>query len=102
MQRYHRKNGEEQPFWKLGPFEIRLPFIHYRWETAEMMQELIMLVLSLGMIPLLQSLLGLPYEVALDYVVVCGIGYMLPTLLGVPFGPGWITPGIFVVMLYMC
>ncbi|HLR16623.1 MAG TPA: solute carrier family 23 protein [Alcanivoracaceae bacterium] len=101
MQRYHRKNGEEQPFWKLGPFEIRLPFIHYRWETAEMMQALIMFVVSLGMIPLLQSLLGLPYEVALAYVVVCGIGFMLPALLGVPFVPGWITPAIPVVMLYM-
>jgi len=101
MQRYHRQHGEEQPFWKLGPFELRLPFIHYRWETAEMIQALIMFVVSLGMIPLLQNLLGLPYEVALAYVVVCGIGFMLPALLGVPFVPGWITPAIPVVILYM-
>lgn len=101
MQRYHRQHGEEQPFWKLGPFEVRLPFIHYRWESAEMIQALIMFVVSLGMIPLLQNLLGLPYEVALAYVVVCGIGFMLPALLGVPFVPGWITPAIPVVILYM-
>lgn len=101
MQLYHRKEGEQQPYWGFGPFQIRLPFVHYRWETAEMIQALIMFVVSLGMIPLLQNLLGLPYEVALAYVVVCGIGFMLPALLGVPLVPGWITPAIPVVILFM-
>lgn len=101
MQLYQRKGGEEQPFWPAGPFKIRLPFIHYRWETAEMFQALIMFVVSLGMIPLLEKYLGLPYDVALAYVTVCGIGFMLPALLGVPFVPGWITPGIPVVLLFL-
>ena len=101
MQLIHRKDGAEQPFWAFGPFKIRLPFVHYRWETAEMLQALIMLVVSLGMIPLLQKFLGLPYDVALAYVVVCGIGFMLPALLGVPLVPGWITPGIPVVLLFL-
>lgn len=101
MQLYQRKDGEEQPFWPAGPFKIRLPFIHYRWETAEMFQALIMFVVSLGMIPLLEKYLGLPYDVALAYVTVCGIGFMLPALLGVPFVPGWITPGIPVVLLFL-
>lgn len=98
MQLYNRKDGDEQPYWPLGPFKVRLPFVHYRWETAEMLQALIMFVVSLAMIPLLQKYLGLPYEVALAYVVVCGIGFMLPALLGVPLVPGWITPGIPVVL----
>ncbi|MDY7219269.1 solute carrier family 23 protein [Denitrificimonas sp. JX-1] len=101
MQLYQRKNGEEQPFWPAGPFKIRLPFIHYRWETAEMFQALIMFVVSLGMIPLLEKYLGLPYDVALAYVTVCGIGFLLPALLGVPYVPGWITPGIPVVLLFL-
>ena len=101
MQLYQRKDGEEQPYWPAGPFKIRLPFIHYRWETAEMFQALIMFVVSLGMIPLLEKYLGLPYDVALAYVTVCGIGFMLPALLGVPFVPGWITPGIPVVLLFL-
>ena len=101
MQLYQRKHGEEQPYWKAGPFKVRLPFVHYRWETAEMFQALIMFVVSLGMIPLLEKYLGLPYDVALAYVVVCGIGFMLPALLGVPFVPGWITPGIPVVLLFL-
>ncbi|MEJ6656888.1 MAG: solute carrier family 23 protein [Pseudomonas sp.] len=101
MQVYKRADGAEQPYWPCGPFKIRLPFIHYRWEMAEMLQALIMFVVSLGMIPLLQAYLGLPYDVALAYVVVCGVGFMLPALLGVPFVPGWITPGIPVVLLFL-
>ncbi|MFT7366761.1 MAG: hypothetical protein ACI9OW_001666 [Marinobacter psychrophilus] len=49
MQMFHRKNGEEQPYWPAGPFQIRLPFVHYSWEFAEMAQALIMFVVSLGM-----------------------------------------------------
>ena len=101
MQLYNRKDGDEQPSWKAGPFRVRLPFVHYRWETAEMLQALIMFVVSLAMIPLLEKYLGLPYDVALAYVVVCGIGFMLPALLGVPMVPGWITPGIPVVLLFL-
>lgn len=101
MQLYNRKDGDEQPYWPLGPFKVRLPFVHYRWETAEMLQALIMFVVSLAMIPLLEKYLGLPYDVALAYVVVCGIGFMLPALLGVPLVPGWITPGIPVVLLFL-
>ncbi|PAU65951.1 xanthine/uracil/vitamin C permease [Pseudomonas sp. PIC25] len=101
MQVFKRRDGDEQPHWSLGPFKVRLPFVHYRWETAEMLQALIMFVVSLGMIPLLEKYLGLPYDVALAYVVICGIGFMLPALLGVPLVPGWITPGIPVVLLFL-
>ena len=101
MHIFKRADGAEQPFWACGPFKIRLPFVHYRWETAEMLQALIMFVVSLGMIPLLEKYLGLPYDVALAYVVVCGVGFMLPALLGVPMVPGWITPAIPVVLLFL-
>ncbi len=96
-----RKHGEEHPYWPAGPFKIRLPFIHYRWEWPETVQALIMFVVAMGMIPLLEKYLGLPYDVALAYVVVCGIGFILPNMLGVPYVPGWITPAIPVVVLYL-
>ncbi|MFO7860398.1 MAG: xanthine/uracil/vitamin C permease [Desulfosalsimonas sp.] len=98
---YKRKEGEEQPYWPFGPFKIRLPLIHYRWEWIEFFQALILFVVSLAMIPLLEKYLGLPYEIALAYVFVCGIGFMLPAFLGVPMVPGWITPAIPVVLLYL-
>lgn len=53
-----RKYGEEQPYWPAGPFKIRLPFVHYRWEIPEMIQGLFMFVVSLGMIPLLEQYLA--------------------------------------------
>ncbi len=101
MQVYKRKEGQEQPYWPLGPFKVRLPFVHYRWEMVEFVQALIMFVVSLAMIPLLEKYLGLPYDVALAYVFVCGIGFMLPALLGVSHVPGWITPAIPVVLIYL-
>lgn len=98
---YTRTEGAEQPYWPLGPFKIRLPLIHYRVEVAELVQGLIMFVVSLAMIPLLESHLGMPYEAALAGCVIAGIGYMLPALLGVPLVPGWITPAIPVVLLFL-
>ncbi|WP_299231023.1 xanthine/uracil/vitamin C permease [uncultured Halomonas sp.] len=96
-----REHGDEHPYWPLGPFKLRLPFIHFRWEIPETIQALVMFVIAMGMIPLLEQYLGLPYEVALAYVVVCGVGFMLPPLLGVPFIAGWITPAIPVVLLFL-
>lgn len=98
---YKRKTGEEQPYWGFGPFKIRLPLVHYRLEPAEAIQGLVLFVVSLGMIPLLEQHLGVPYDIALAYVVVCGVGFLLPTLLGVPMVPGWITPAIPVVVLFL-
>lgn len=98
---YHRNEGEEQPYWPFGPFKIRLPLIHYRWEWVEFVQAMILFVVSLAMIPLLEKHLGLSYEVALAYVFICGIGFMMPAVLGVPMVPGWITPAIPVVLLFV-
>lgn len=96
-----REFGEEHPYWPAGPFKIRLPFIHYRWEMAETVQALVLFVVAMGMIPLLKQYLGLPHDVALAFVAICGIGFLLPNLLGVPFVPGWITPAIPVVLLFV-
>ena len=101
MSFYKRKDGAEQPYWPVGPFKVRLPLVHYRLEKVEFIQALILFVVSLAMIPLLEKYLGLPYDVALAYVFVCGVGFMMPALLGVPFVPGWITPGIPVVLLFL-
>lgn len=101
MQFIKRTNGTEQPHWPLGPFKIRLPFIHYRWELPEMIQGFFMFVVGLAMIPLLENYIGMPYEAALAFTFIAGIGYLLPALLGVPLVPGWITPAIPVVLLYL-
>lgn len=96
-----RKYGEEQPYWPAGPFKIRLPFVHYRWELPEMIQGLFMFVVGLGMIPLLEQYLGVPYDAAIAFCVIAGFMYLLPSILGVPLVPGWITPAIPIVLLYL-
>ena len=101
MQYYKREEGKEQPYWPLGPFKVRLPFVHYRWEMVEFFQALVMFVVSLAMIPLLEKYLQLPYDVAIAFVFVCGVGFLLPGLLGVAHVPGWIAPAIPVVLIYL-
>lgn len=98
---YKRKEGEEQPYWPLGPFKLRLPFIHYKFESAECIQGVILSVVTISMIPLLQEHLGLPYDVAVAFIIICGIGNMIPAFLGSSFVPGWITPAVPLVVLFL-
>ena len=95
-----REHGKEQPHIPFGIFKVRIPFIHYKLEKAEFIQAFIMFVVSVSIIPILQQSLGLPYEVAMAYVFISGIGFLLPALLGEPVVPGWITPAIPIIVLY--
>ncbi|MFZ7214160.1 hypothetical protein ACLSYY_00755 [[Pasteurella] aerogenes] len=95
-----RKIGEPCPFIPLGPFKIRLPFIHYRFEWPDYFQGLLMCAVDLAAIPLLTQLLGMPFEVALAIIVLNGLFYLLHHLLGDPCVPGWITPAIPLIMVY--
>jgi len=95
-----RKYGEEAPHIPAGPFKIRLPFIHYRFEWPDYVQGLLMCAVDLSAIPLLIELLGMPFEVALAIIILNGLFYLLHHLLGDPAVPGWITPAIPLIMLY--
>jgi len=92
--------GEETPFIKAGPFKIRFPFIHYRFEIADYLQGLLMAAVCLGAIPLLMDTLGMPFNVALAIVILNGFLYTWHTLLGDPVIPGWITPAIPLLIAY--
>ncbi len=95
-----RKTGEESPCVDVGPFKIRLPFIHYRFEWPDYLQGLIMCAVDLAAIPLMIELLGMPFEVALAVVLLNGILYLTHHLLGDPVVPGWITPAVPLIMTY--
>ncbi len=96
-----REYGKEQPYIPMGPFKIRLPFVHYRFEWADYFQGLVMCAVCLGAIPMLQEYLGMPFEVAIAVVVLNGILYCAHVLLGDPVVPGWVTPAIPLLMLYV-
>lgn len=92
--------GEPSPYFPLGPFQLRLPFIHYRFEWPDYIQGLLMCAVDLAAIPLLTQLLGMPFEVALAIVMLNGLFYLAHHLLGDPCVPGWITPAIPLIMAY--
>lgn len=93
--------GVESPHWKAGPFDIRLPFVHYRIEWPDYAQGLFMCVVDLGAIPLMTEALGMPFEVALAVVMLNGLLYLTHHLLGDPVVPGWITPAIPLLTVYV-
>ncbi|EIW87997.1 hypothetical protein AGRI_12366 [Alishewanella agri BL06] len=96
-----RTFGAEAPFFALGPFKLRLPFIHYRFEWPDYFQGLLMCAVDLAAISLMTELLGMPFEAALAIVVINGLFYLLHHLLGDPVVPGWITPAIPLLMMYV-
>ncbi|MEH7436111.1 hypothetical protein V7182_01345 [Neobacillus drentensis] len=96
-----RQYGEESPYIPFGPFKLRLPFIHYRFEWPDYVQGLLMCAVDLAAIPLLMELLGMPFEVALAVVMLNGLFYLTHHLLGDPVIPGWITPAIPLIMAYV-
>ncbi|SFG37797.1 Permease family protein [Desulfotomaculum arcticum] len=96
-----RPDGTETPYIPAGPFKVRFPGIHYRWEWADYIQGLIMCAVCLSAIPILQDTLGMPFEVALAIVILNGILYCLHGMLGDPVVPGWITPAIPLLIAYV-
>lgn len=96
-----RPEGAESPYTPLGPFKLRLPFIHYRFELPDYLQGLLMCAVDLAAIPLMAELLGMPFEAALAIVILNGLLYLVHHLLGDPVVPGWITPAIPLLMAYV-
>ena len=96
-----REYGKEQPYIPAGPFKIRIPFVHIGFEKVDFFQGLLLCAVCLGAIPMLQEYLGMPFDVAMTIVIFNGLLYFLHILLGDPIIPGWITPAIPIVMLYL-
>lgn len=101
MQIYKRKNGEEQPYWPVGKFKLRLPFIHYRLEWPEFIQGLVIFTIGLSMIEILTSVVGMSYPAALAVAIITQFFMLLPSALGVPFVSGFITPALPLVILFV-
>ncbi|GHC50583.1 permease [Ulvibacter litoralis] len=93
--------GAEAPYTPLGPFKLRLPFVHYRFELPDYFQGLLMCAVDLAAIPLMVDLLGMPFEAAIAIVMLNGLLYLTHHLLGDPVVPGWITPAIPLLIAYV-
>ncbi|MGQ8364463.1 hypothetical protein [Glaciecola sp. 1036] len=93
--------SNETAHWPLGPFKVRLPFVHYKMEWPDYFQGLLMCAVDLAAIPLMTELLGMPFEAAIAIVMLNGLLYLAHHLLGDPVVPGWITPAIPILMAYV-
>ncbi len=97
----YRRERQESPYLGLGPFKLRFPFVHYRFELPDYLQGLLMCAVDLAAIPLMMELLGMPFEAAIAIVILNGLLYLLHHLLGDPVVPGWITPAIPLLIIYV-
>lgn len=96
-----RIDGAAQPGINLWNFVIRIPFVHYRIERAEVLSGIIMSAACMSAVPLIQQVLEVPYEIAWSVVIINGMLYLLHCFLGDPVSPGWITPSIPVNLAYL-
>lgn len=94
-------NKKELPYIPLGPFQWRIPGIHYRIEKVEFFQGIILGATALSSIPYMTDCLGLPYELAWSCVIIEVFLYMLHGWLGDPVVPGWITPTLPFTLVFL-
>lgn len=101
--RPQRIEGQAQPGLRWGPFTARIPLYHTRIEWPEFSQGIVVAgATGLGLIPLMTTYLGFSFEVAI--AAICIHTLLLsssPILFGEPYAPGWITPALPLVMLYL-
>jgi hypothetical protein len=100
---YKRNEGEMQPGIHLHIFHfvLRLPFVHYRFEWPDYVQGLLLCAVCLGIIPVLMEYLNMPFEIAITIVILNGFLYTWHAHLGDPVVPGWITPAIPLLLLWL-
>ncbi|WP_220359362.1 hypothetical protein [Alkalilimnicola ehrlichii] len=89
----HRQSGAEQPY-MLGPLKLRVPFVHYKIELPDILQGVILCVVPLGVTALMTQVLGIPFEIAVAFVLINNLLYLVHTHFGDPAIAGWITAGI--------
>ncbi|MBN6186285.1 hypothetical protein JQN58_04710 [Aneurinibacillus sp. BA2021] len=88
-----REHGAEQPA-ALGRWKIRLPFVHYGIEYPDWIQGAILCVVPMGITAIMMDTLGIPFELAIAFVIINNFMYLLHTHFGDPAIAGWITAGI--------
>lgn len=88
-----RPSGAEQPS-MFGSLKFRIPLVHYKLEIPDILQGAILCVVPLGITALMTDTLGIPFEVAVAFVLLNNFLYLLHTHFGDPSVSGWITAGI--------
>ncbi|RSL33570.1 xanthine/uracil/vitamin C permease [Salibacterium salarium] len=101
MSMFKRKDGGEQPHWAVGKYKVRLPFVHYKLETPELIQGLVIFTIGLSLIEIMTNVMGMSYEAALTITIFTQFFMLIPSTFGVPFVSGFITALIPVLTVYL-
>ncbi len=88
-----REDGAEQPY-ALGHLKLRLPFVHYGIEFPDWLQGAILCVVPMGISAVIMDVLGIPFELAIAFIIINNFLYLLHTSFGDPSIAGWVTAGI--------
>lgn len=86
-----------------GPFTTRIPFLHTTLVGSQFVQGcLVAAAAVLALVPLLQSGFGLTFYEAVTISFIHSILLATaPMLYGDPFSPGWLTPALPLVLVYV-
>ncbi len=86
--------------WRWGPFTARVPLLHLKPETPELVQGLLVAsATGLAIVPLYAEHFGMAFETAVALVVLQSLIICSSFLLfGEPFCPGWLTPALPLVL----
>jgi len=88
------------PGWRWGPFTARVPLLHLKPQTPELVQGLLVAsATGLAVTPLYAEHFGMVFETAVALVVLQSLVICSSFLLfGEPFCPGWLTPALPLVL----
>ncbi|NLL39790.1 MAG: hypothetical protein GX254_09435 [Clostridiales bacterium] len=85
----------------MSKFKIKLPVIHYKLESAELLQAVLMIAVGFSAVPVLMETLGLSYGAAITAVALAEALGLLHVLFGDPVVPGWIASALPLVLVYL-
>lgn len=98
-----RKEGGVQPGIQWWRFNIRIPGIHVNLSWPEIIQGGLLTVATGGAVaPLMMQFFDIPFAVAWTVVIVQLFWVWSHTFLfGDPYGPGWITPALPLILVFL-
>lgn len=85
----------------MSKLKIKLPLIHYKLESAELLQAVLMIAVGFSAVPVLMETLGLTYNAAITAVALAEALGLLHVFFGDPVVPGWIASALPLVMVYL-
>ena len=98
-----REDGAVQPGIKWGPFKLRVPGVHMGWCWPELAQGgFITMATGAAAASIFMKSFGLSFEFAWALAIIPLFWYYTQIVLfGEPFAPGWVTPSIPLVMVFL-